>query len=119
MQTDKKTFAVRDVSRALIAFGILIMVLNFNQYLIVYLFGVFTLIIGILNLFSLNLKIKLAGALNMAFAGVYFVVFALILYPNIFGLMGTLILTAMGLILLVLSIRFIIYFLCQKELIKF
>ena len=119
MTTDNKTFAVRDVSRALVAFGILILVLNFNQYLIVYLFGIITLIIGFLNLFSLNLKIKFVGSLNMAVVGFYFVILALILYPNIFGLLGALILIAMGMVLLILSMRFIIYYLSRKENIKF
>jgi len=119
MQTDKKTFAIRDVSRALIAFGILILVLNFNHYLIVYLFGIITLIVGFLNLFSLNLKIKFIGAFIMAVAGLYFFIFALILYPGIFGLLGALIFIAMGMILIILSIRFIILYLEQKEQIRF
>ena len=119
MENGKKTFAVRDVSRTLIAFGILIMVLNFNQYPIVYLFGTITLIIGFLNLFSLNSKIKFIGALNMVVAGVYFIIFALILYPGIFGLLGALIFIAMGLVLLILSIRFIIFYLNQKDRIRF
>ena len=119
MQTDKKTFAIRDVSRALIAFGILILVLNFNHYLIVYLFGIITLIVGFLNLFSLNLKFKFIGAFIMAVAGLYFFIFALILYPGIFGLLGALIFIAMGMILIILSIRFIILYLEQKEQIRF
>lgn len=119
METDEKTFAVRDVSRSLIAFGILILFLNFNQYGIVYLFGAVTLIIGILNLFSLNLKIKFTGAVNMALAGIYFVIFALFLYPDRFGFIGNLIILALGLILLVLSLRFIYYFVEHKGRIRF
>jgi hypothetical protein len=119
MQTDKKTFAVRDVSRALLAFGILIVVLNFNQYWLVYVFGIITLIMGVINLFTLNLKVKFAGALNMAVAGIYFIIFAVLLYPDIFGLLGELIITALGLVLLVLSIRFIIYYLGIKEKLRF
>lgn len=119
MKTDKKTFMVRDVSRALIAFGILIMVLNFNQYLMVYLFGIITLILGFLNLFSLNLKFKLVGALNMAVVGGYFIIMGLFLYRDIFGLLGVLILVAMGVILLILSLRFVVYYLGQKEKIRF
>lgn len=119
MQTDKKTFAVRDVSRALIAFGILILVLNFNQYLIVYIFGIITLIIGFLNLFSLNLKIKIIGSLNMALTGVYFLIFGVFLYPDRFGLLGSLIIIALGSILTVLSLRFIIYYLGHKEQVRF
>ena len=115
MDTGKKTFAVRDVSRALIAFGVLIMVLNFNHYLIVYIFGIITLILGFLNLFSLNLKIKLAGALNMVLAGVYFILFALLLYPGIFGLLGTLLFIAMGLVLLIFSIPYILNYKSEKE----
>ncbi|OPY23486.1 MAG: hypothetical protein A4E26_00806 [Methanobacterium sp. PtaU1.Bin097] len=119
METDEKTFAVRDVSRSLIAFGILILLLNFNQYLIVYLFGAITLILGILNLFSLNLKIKFAGALNMALAGIYFVIFAFFLYPDRFGFIGNLIIMILGLVLLVLSVRFIYYYLKHKGRIRF
>jgi hypothetical protein len=119
MQTDKKTFAVRDVSRALLAFGIIIMVLNFNQYWLVYILGIITLIMGVINLFTLNLKIKFAGALNMAVIGIYFIIFAVLLYPGIFGLLGELIIAAMGLVLLVLGTRFIIYYLENKEKIRF
>lgn len=54
MDLGKKTFAVRDVSRILIAFGILILLLNFNQYLLVYVLGAFTVVMGVLNLISLN-----------------------------------------------------------------
>lgn len=119
MQTDKKTFAVRDVSRALLAFGILIIVLNFNQYWFVYILGIISLIIGVINLFTLNLKLKFAGALNMAVAGAYFILFATLLYPGIFGLLGELIIASLGLFLLVLSIRFIIYYMDNKEKMKF
>lgn len=119
METDEKTFAVRDVSRSLIAFGILILLLNFNQNWIVYLLGAVTLIIGVLNLFTLNLKIKLAGAINMVLAGIYFVVFGLLLYPDRFGLIGNLFIMALGLVLLVLSLRFIYYYLEHKGQIKF
>lgn len=116
---DKKTFAVRDVSRALIAFGILILAMNFNHYLLIYILGVFTLIIGILNLFSLNLRIKFIGALNMALAGVYFILSTLMIYNDIFGLLGTLIMVFLGAVLLVLSLRFIIYYIGEKQKISF
>lgn len=119
MNTDKKTFAVRDVSRALIAFGILIMLLNFNQYLFVYLLGVVTLIVGIINLFTLNLKIKLVGVLNMAVAGIYFILFAVLLYPGRFGSLGNLVFLAMGAVLLVLSLRFLYYYQRHKREIHF
>lgn len=119
METDNRTFAVRDISRFLIAFGILILVLNFNQYWIVYLFGIITLIIGFLNLFSLNLRIKFAGALNMVLAGIYFMIFALFLYPDRFGFIGNLIIMALGLILLVFGLRFIFYYLGHKGQIRF
>lgn len=109
MKTDKKTFAVRDESRILIAFGILIIVLNFNQYISVYLFGILTSIIGFLNLFSIDPRIKFTGALDMVFTGVYFFIFALYLYSTRLGLLGTFLFTGMGLILLLLSVRFIIY----------
>jgi hypothetical protein len=119
MNTGKKIFAVRDVSRALIAFGILIIVLNLNHYLLVYILGIFTLIMGVLNLFSLNLWIKLIGALNMALAGIYFILSAVLLYYRTFGLLGTLVMFAMGLLLLVLSLRFIFYYLQQNRRISF
>lgn len=119
METDEKTFAVRDVSRSLIAFGILILLLNFNQYWIVYFLGAVTLIIGILNLFTLNLKIKLAGAINMVLAGIYFVVFGWFLYPDRFGFIGNLIIMAMGFVLLVFGLRFIYYYLEHKGRIRF
>lgn len=119
MELGKKTFAVRDVSRALIAFGILILVMNFSHYLIIYIFGVFTLIMGILNLFLLNPKIKFVGALNMALAGIYFILSTVMLYTAIFGLIGTLIIVMLGAVLVVLSLRFIIYYLGQNQEISF
>lgn len=119
METSKKTFAVRDVSRFLIAFGILIMVLNFNQYLIVYLLGIVTLLLGFLNLFSLNSKVKFAGSLNMAVAGIYFVIMGLFLYRDTFGFIGTLVLILMGAVLLIFSARFILYYLSHDGEISF
>ncbi len=119
MNTDNKTFAVRDVSRALIAFGVLIMLLNFNQYLFVYLLGIVTLVVGIINLFTLNLKIKLMGALNMAVAGIYFILFAVLLYPDRFGSLANLVFLAMGAVLLVFSLRFLYYYQRHKKEIHF
>ena len=111
MQTVKSTFAVRDESRFLIAFGILIIVLNLHQYWPVYIFGAITLIMGIVNLFTLNLKIKFIGALNVTAAGLYFIGFTLLLYPGIFGLIGELIIAGLGLVLIIFGIRFIIHYL--------
>jgi len=119
METDEKTFTVRDVSRFLIAFGIIILLLNFNQYWIVYLLGAVTLILGIINLFTLNMKIKLAGSINMALAGIYFMLFGFFLYPDSFGFIGNLIIMAMGLFLLVLSLRFIYYYIEHNGRIRF
>lgn len=119
METDEKIFTVRDVSRSLIAFGIIILLLNFNQYWMVYLLGAVTLILGIINLFTLNIKIKLAGSINMALAGIYFMLFGFFLYPDRFGFIGNLIIMAMGLFLLVLSLRFIYYYVEHSGRIKF
>lgn len=119
MKMDKKTFAVRDVSRFLIAFGIIILVLNFNQNIVVYLFGIVTTIIGFLNLFTLNVRLKFIGALDMALAGVYFVLFAVILYPVLFGAIGNLVILVLGLVLLGLSLRFLYSYWQNKGDIRF
>lgn len=119
MELGKKTFAVRDISRALIAFGILILAMNFNHYILIYILGTFTLIIGILNLFSLNPRIKIIGALNMVLAGIYFILSTLILYTTIFGLMGSMIMVILGAVLVVLSLRFIFYFIEENQIISF
>lgn len=115
---DKK-FAVRDMNRILIAFGIIILVLNFNYNIVVYLFGIITLLIGFLSLFSLKLKIKLAGAVDMALVGVYFIIFALLLYPRKFGSIGNLIILVLGLLLLILGVRFILQYRQSEGQIKF
>jgi len=111
MTRDKKIFAFRDLSRALIAFGILILALNFNRYLLIYILGSFTLIIGIINLVSLNPRIKFIGALTSILAGIYFILSPMLLYYSVFGLAGTLVMVALGLLLLALSLRFIRYYL--------
>lgn len=116
MEIGKKIFVVRDVSRVLIAFGIFILVLNFNQYLLVYIFGFFSLIMGFLNLFSLNWRIKFLGALNMAIIAVYLILSTILIYPKIFGWLGTLIIVALGAVLLVLSLRFIFYLYENREI---
>ncbi|MCE5213833.1 MAG: hypothetical protein LLF83_03835 [Methanobacterium sp.] len=109
MDTSIRTFAVRDVSRVLIAFGIIILVLNLNHYLIIYIFGIFTLIIGVLNLFSLNPQLKLIGAINMIFVAIYLILSSIILYNHIYGLLGIMVMVALSLLLSALSVRYIIY----------
>ena len=118
MNTVKKTFELRDLSRFLIAFGIIVLVLNFSHNILIYLLGSFTLILGVLNLFTLDPKIKFIGALNMALVGVYFALSGLIFYYKIIGLAGALILAAMGVLLLLFSLRFIIYYIQHKQEIR-
>lgn len=118
MNIGMKKFAVRDISRFLIAFGILILVLNFKQYAVVYLLGAVTLVVGFLNLFTLNLKIKFIGAVNMAVAGVYFIIFA-VLYLDRFGSIGSLVALIMAAVLLFFSLRFIYYYQQHKNEIQF
>ncbi len=109
MDTSTRTFAVRDVSRALIAFGIIILVLNLNNYLIIYIFGIITLVVGVLNLFSLKPQLKLIGAINMVIVALYLIISSILLYSNIYGLLGIMVMTALSLLLLAFSIRYIIH----------
>lgn len=109
MDTSIRTFAVRDVSRALIAFGIIILVLNLNNYLIIYIFGIITLVVGFLNLFSLKPQLKLIGAINMVIVALYLILSSILLYSHIYGLLGIMVMTALSLLLLTLSIRYIIH----------
>jgi hypothetical protein len=115
MDSSKRIFAVRDVSRVLIAFGILIMVLNLNFYPLVYIFGIITMIIGFINLFSLKPQIKLYGAINMVLVGIYFLLTPFIFYYHIYGFLGVLVMAAMSLILIALSLRYIFYHLKQNS----
>jgi hypothetical protein len=114
MNVEEKIFGVRDVSRALIAFSILILALNFNHYLLVYILGAFSLFMGVLNLFSLNWWVKFIGALDMALIGVYITISTLLYYSKTFGPIGSLLIAFLGLVLLFFSLRFIHYSLKHK-----
>lgn len=114
MNVEEKIFGVRDMSRALIAFSILILAINFNHYLLVYIFGVLSLFMGILNLFSLTWWVKFIGGLDMALIGVYIILSTILLYNKIFGTIGTLVIVFLGLILLFFSLRFVHYSLKHK-----